>query len=1178
MALERLDFRLCGELRVSCGDEDLALAKTARQGRLALAYLVLHHDRAVTRDELMDHVATDPDPQRMSASLSQTLSRLRNVLGSERLEKLAGGAVRLRGPLRVDIVDAEETLKEGRLALTRGEWTAASEASQAVLTELAGEVLAGDDAEWLEQVRRDVADLRVEALELRAAAALRMKEWGDALAAARSAVAASGTRQSAWALLMEAQAAQGDVAMATKSFHQLRERLRDESGLMPSPDLVELHRRLIEGEPTADAPSTAHGSVAFPPMLSFESGDEAFVGRDAIFGRMRDRYARARDGTRQFVVLCGEPGIGKTRLAGEFAREAHAAGAIVLYGRSDAETLVPYQPFVTAIDHFVAECGDTALARELGPELSELSRLIPSLARRMPELREPLAVEPEMRRYRLFNAVASVLTFVARERPAVLILDDLQWADPSTALLLRHTIQGIHDVKLLVVGTFRDVDECGSDELAELLARPRPGYERIVMKGLDADEIALLVSARQGREATDRAVDVLLEATGGNPLFLEETLRSIAESATSDERVSEQAIRQVGLPEGAKHVIGRRLERLGTSAQRALASASVIGAEFGVRVLEAVAGPDAEPIVEDLEEAEAAGLVREVSDHDVRYSFSHALVREALLERQSTPRRQRLHHKVGEALEALGGPATFHPAELAHHFIESKDPRDADKALLYTLQAGKRAKESLAHEDAAGHFRRALRLLAPADEPRRCEVLLELGGVQLRQGSPDARGTFQHAFELAARNELPGLMAQAALGFASRYTEAGVIDAQGIALLRTAHEAVGSGSKALRAELTARLADSLHFAPEPGEADRLSDEALRLAHEDGDPHAQAAALESRHAALLSIEHLDERLSLSQELVGLAQREHDRELEALGRHWRIYDLLEAAEMDEAQRERDALEALADELRQPLYLHFAVGWKVVWAQMAGLVDEIEPLAEEFYDLGLEAQARDSETIYRAQLMALRRRQERMPDFITTVQAAVEAHPTLLVWRAVLPLYHLATGDVKAAIAEFEWFAHDNFSRVRRDMFWFTAICVLAETCALLRDAARARVLYELLEPFKERNVVATQAVCWGSARRFLGLLAITLGRWEEAAAHLEAAIVKNEACGNPAGASIVRRDLAKLLLARGAEGDLDRAAELLRPPLRAAQATRTASLIERIQSEIAAVEHARAASAT
>ena len=1175
MAPEQLDFRLCGGLRVRRGEEDLPLTKTARQGRLALAYLVLHHDRAVTRDELMEHISTEPDPQRFSASLSQTLSRLRNVLGSDRLEKLAGGAVRLRGPLRVDLADAEGTLKDGRLALGRGEWSAACEASRAALTELAGEVLAGDEADWLEAVRREVADLRVEALELRATAALRMTEWGDALAAARSAVAASPTRQSASALLMEAQAGQGDVAAATKTFHVLRERLMEDSGLPPSADLIELHRRLIEGELPVDARSRAQSGVSFPPMLSLESGDEAFVGREDVSRRLRERYAQAREGTRQFVVLCGEPGIGKTRLASEFAREAHAGGAIVLYGRSDPETLVPYQPFVTAIGHYVAECGDVTLARELGPELSELSRLIPGLARRIPELREPLAVEPEMRRYRLFNAVSSVLAFVARDRPAVLILDDLQWADPSTALLLRHTILGIHDVKLLVLGTLRDVEECGSDELAELLARPRAGYERIGLAGLDADEVARLVFARQKRGATADAVGVLLEATAGNPLFLEETLRSISESAPDDERVSEQAVRRTGLPEGAKHVIGRRLERLDATAQRALADASVIGAEFGVRVLEAVSGGDAEPVIEALEAAEAAGLVREVPDGGDHYSFSHALVREALLERQSRPRRQRLHHRIGEALEALGGSAAFHPAELAHHFTESNDPRDADTALRYSLEAGHRAKESLAHEDAAGHFRRALRLLPPADDRRRCEVLLELGGVQLRQGSPEARGTFRHAFEMAQRNVIPELMARAALGFASRYTEAGVVDGEGIALLRTARDTVGAGDRALRAELTARLADSLHFAPEPGEADRLSAEALRLAREDGDPHAQAAALQSRHAALLSIEHLEERLTLSQEFVDLAQRERDRELEALGRHRRIYDLLEYADMDGAARERDALAALADELRQPLYHHFVVGWKVVWAHMAGQVDAIEPLAKEFYDLGVEAQARDTETIYRGQLMALRRRQERLPDFISTVQAAVEAHPTLLAWRAVLPLTHLATGDVKAARAQWEWFAHDDFSRVRRDMLWFTAICVLAETCALMKDAARAKVLYDLLEPLQERNVVATQAACWGSSRRFLGLLSATRGRLEEAAAHLEAAIAKNEACGNPAGASIVRRDLAKLLLARRAEGDLDRAADLLRGPLRAAQETGTESLVSRIQGEIEAVERERRA---
>ena len=247
-------------------------------------------------------------------------------------------------------------------------------------------------------------------------------------------------RESAWALLIEAQAATGDVAVATQTFHEFRRRLIDESGLTPSRELIELHRRLVNGEPTGDphVPRT-DGPVAFPPALSLESGDDDFVGREDILRRLRARYAQAGAGTRQFVLLYGEPGIGKTRLASEFAHEALADGAIVLYGRSDAETLVPYQPFVTAIGHYVTECGDGALARELGAELSEIGRLLPGLARRMPELREPLAVEPEMRRYRLFNAVANVLGFVARERPAVLILDS-HWADPSTALLLQHTV------------------------------------------------------------------------------------------------------------------------------------------------------------------------------------------------------------------------------------------------------------------------------------------------------------------------------------------------------------------------------------------------------------------------------------------------------------------------------------------------------------------------------------------------------------------------------------------------------------------------------------------------------------------------------------------------------------------------------------------------------------------
>jgi DNA-binding SARP family transcriptional activator len=1108
---ERLDFQLCGELRVRRDGEDLALHRTARKGRLALAYLVLNHDRVVTRDELMERLATEPDPERDAASVSQTLSRLRRVLGHERLERLPAGAVRLRGPLRLDVEHAEETLRDGRHAIEVREWSAASKASRAVLEELAGEVLAGDEADWLEDVRRAVGDLRVEALELRATAALRMGACSEALTAARAAIALSATRQPAWALVMEAQARQGDVTGATETFHTLRRKLMGESGLPLSRRLVELHDRIVAGELSGNG--HVRDSVAFPAALSAASGGEPFVGRQAILDRLRGRYARAKAGARQFVVLGGEPGIGKTRLAGEFARAAHADGAVVLYGRSDVETLVPYQPFVTAIGHYVGESGDGPLADELGAELSELTRLIPSLARRLPQLREPLAVEPEMRRFRLFDAVAGVLAFVARDRPALLILDDLQWADPSTTLLLRHAVQEIHDVKLLVLGTYRDVEGCESDQLADLLGRPRPGFERIAVSGLDAEETAALVAARDRRAATGDAVEALLETTGGNPLLLEETLKSLG----AGETVSARAVREVGPSEGAKQLISGRLKRLGPTAERVLADASVVGAQFGVRVLEAVSG---EHVIEALEAAEAAGLVRELPGAGDRYAFAHALVRDTLLDGQSTARRRRLHHRIGEALEA-GGEAV-HPAELAHHFTESGD---APKALEYSLEAGRRAAESLAYEDAAEHFERALRLLE--DERPRCEVLLELGRVQLRQGSPAARGTFREAFALAERDGWPDLLGQAALGFASRYTEAGVVDADGIALLRTARDAAAEGPAALRAELTARLADSLHFAAEPAEAELLSGEALQLALGDGDPHALSAAFESRHAALMSIDHLDDRLWLSRQLVDLAQRERERELEALGRHWRIYDLIEAADMEAAQQEREALAALADELRQPLYHHFSVGWDVVWAQLAGRVDEVETLAQRFYDLGVAAQARDTETIYHAQLIALRRRQERLPDFISNVREAIAAHPTLLIWRAVLPLTHLASGDARAAVADFEWFAADDFRRVRRDMFWFATICVLAETCTLLRDAARAQVLYDLLAPFQDRNVQVTQAVCWGSVERFLGLLAAVLGRGETAVAHLQSAIARNEAGGNPAAAALVRRDLAKLL---------------------------------------------------
>jgi tetratricopeptide (TPR) repeat protein len=551
-------------------------------------------------------------------------------------------------------------------------------------------------------------------------------------------------------------------------------------------------------------------------------------------------------------------------------------------------------------------------------------------------------------------------------------------------------------------------------------------------------------------------------------------------------------------------------------------------------------------------------------------------VRDVLREQQSQSRRWRRHQRIGEELENIAGTSAVNPAELAYHFFESRHSDRGRKAFRYSVEAGNRAAEAFAHDEAEEHYERALSALAMRelpDESQRCEVLLALGRVQLRQGDPKARVTLEQAADLARQRGLPEHLGRAALGLAGRYTEAGVVDHQGIALLREALDQLGEQPSALRAELVARLADSLHFAPEHEETLTLSQTAMVLAREVDDTHALVSALISRHAALLHIAHLDERLTLSQELLALAERVGEREIAALGHHWRIYDLLEAAEIDAARAEHRALAELAKELRQPLYDHFTVGWEVVWANMAGHINEAEQFAEESYEFGKQAQARDAETVYWAQIVALRRREHRLSDFVSTVQSAAQQLPALMAWRTVLPLAHLAAGKLKEALMEFEWLADDSFSRVPEDMFWFTSVCVLAETCARLRDTARAAVLYDLLLPYKDRNVQVTRAACWGSCERFLGLLAGALGEWDVASSHLESAIAKNAAGGIAGAVSLVKRDHADMLDARRAPGDLTTAIALYRDTLPAAQDAGMRQLAAHILTRLQELESAR-----
>jgi DNA-binding SARP family transcriptional activator len=1187
------------ELRLN-GGEPLGLGGVRQ--RAVLAILALNANKVVATERMIDELWRENSPSSAAHTVQVFVSRLRHAMGSAS-DRLATRPPGYRLELAVMEIDAgrcERLYTEARAANATGRPAAAETMLREALDLWRGPPLADFAYEPFAQgaIAR-LEELHVSCREELIDAQLALGYHVSAVHDLEALIAEHPLRERSRGQLMLALYRCGRQAEALDTYQQARHMLVEELAIEPSAAMRELEQSILRQDPALSVPapsgadresaggheagSTTATDVAwaprFPPALAAELGDEAFIGRDEALTRLQERYALAEAGKRQFVLLCGEPGIGKTRLASEFARDAYRQDAIVLYGRSDPEALVPYQPFITAIEQYIAECGQREFTRELEFELRELGRLIPGLRRHVPTLLDPLPVEPESRRYRMFDAVSRVLAFIARDRTAVLILDDLHWADTSTAVLVRHIVQQLHGVRLLIVATFRDSEATRSEDLAELLAsRPDHGFERIALSGFDPSETAAFLVARQRRTASERFVSQLRSVTGGNPLFMEETLKSLAEAEPSERREAFSTLTLTGIeiPQRVNAVIAQRLLRLTDGARQLLAVASVVGAEFQLGLLEALIDQPTEQIISSLEEAEAAGLIREATGDIDRFSFSHALVREVLREQQSDSRRWRRHQQIGEALETIAETSTVNPAELAYHFFESRHSDRGRKAFRYSVEAGDRAADSFAHDEAAEQYERALTALEMQESPdqsQHCEVLLALGRVKLRQGYPQARGVFEHAAALARKKGLSELLGRAALGFASRYTEAGVVDDRGIALLREALDQLGDEPSALRAELTARLADSLHFAPEHEETLALSRAAIVLAREVDDTHALVSALVSRHAALLHITHLDERLTLSQELLDLAERVDERELAALGHHWRIYDLLEATEIDAARAEHRALVQLAKELRQPLYDHFSVGWDVVWANMAGRISEAEQLAEKSYELGRQAQARDAETVYWAQVVALRRREHRLADFVSTVQAASEQLPALMAWRTVLPLAHLAAGKLREAVEEFEWLADDHFSRVPEDMFWFTSVCVLAETCARIRDTSRATELYDMLLPYKDRNVQVTRAACWGSCERFLGLLAASLGNWPAASDHFEAAIAKNIAGGVAGAVSIVKRDYAEMLFARRADGDLETAMDLYSDTLQAAQDADMPQLIAHILGKLEEIKSER-----
>jgi DNA-binding SARP family transcriptional activator/tetratricopeptide (TPR) repeat protein len=1120
---ESTRIQLCGRLSVEFSGVQLADLLRGRQARLLLAYLLLNRARPVGREELIGALWPEHAPVSEDAALRTLLSRVRSALGAGALNGREELVLTLPEPVWVDLEAAGLELERAMQALDRADARGAWALAQVPLNIASRGLLPGVQASWLEPRRRELEEIRLRALEVIGEAGLRMggPQLSSVERAGRALIESEPYRESGYVLLIEALAARGNVAEGLRVFDRLRTLLRHELGTTPSAEAIAMHDRLLRPEMQsvrAKASDERAATTPLPAELRVRS-EAPMVGRRNELGELLRFWESVSQGSDpaaampvrrspQIVCLAGDAGIGKTRLAAELARRSHDVGAVVLAGRAPREAVIPYQPFLEALRLYSAAAPLSELRAAVGEFGGELARLIPELSRRLPDLRPAAPEELASERYRLFESVVGLLSAIASKAPILLILDDLQWADRPTLLLLRHLARASEPSRLLTLISYRSEESEGAlaDALVDLR---RDGLvAQLEIGGLHERETAELVRIRAG-EAPSRAIVRELQAiTEGNPFFIEETVRHLVAAGVRVGGATASDLRRVGLPEGVKETIALRLARLQPETVDWLRVASVIGRDFDSALVEQLMSSEEEQFLASLEEAIDAGLLVESSREPGHYSFSHALVRETLYDGMSAQRRARIHGRVAEALEAGDQPPSL--GALAYHFTRAGRRADADKAIAYAVEAAGEAISILAYEDAVEHYSRALELLArshPDAVERRCELLLRLGEARVRCGEVAlAREAFREAAALAEQLSDSARLARAAVGASRPYVQPpGVVDTELIAMLERSLELTAGELTVDRVRLLSRLCGAIYYSPERSRMTQLSEEAMRIADALGDPEAAAHARAARRRALWDPTLLAERLQTATEMLGFARTCGNLELQLHAHAWLVVDLLESGDRAAVEAQIEAFTTGAERLRQPLYLWQVAVWHAMRALLDGKLQDAEQLAADALAGGAPGEGVTAAQYYAIQLLAVRREQGRMDELEQAARQLVEANPARPAWRAALGTILWETDRVDEAHDALEHLAASDFTAIPRDGDWLTTMTLLCDVYVAAGDLARAAVLYDALLPYANVNVVAGVGVAsLGPAARILGKLAATINRGKEAARHFERAL--------------------------------------------------------------------------
>ncbi|HXQ58587.1 MAG TPA: AAA family ATPase [Acidimicrobiales bacterium] len=909
--------------------------------------------------------------------------------------------------------------------------------------------------------------------------------------------------------------------------------------------------------------------VAWEPLSAADTGaiplPGRLVGRPAVglVGRapeiqaMTDAFKRVAAGEgREVMLISGEAGLGKTTLVAEAARAAYDSGACVLFGHCEEDLATPYQLFAEAVGHWVTHAPEDQLRAHVETHGSELSRLVPALSRRIPDLPPSTATDADTERFLLFAAVVGLLSMISEQQPVVLVLDDLQWADQGSLLLLRHLAAADRTTRLLVPGTYRDTELAQAPDLRDTLGviHRQSGVGRIELAGLDDDAVLAFLEAAAGQALDDAGVGLahaVHRETDGNPFFVGELLRHLSETGVIFQDASGRwrapgSAEQLALPDSVREVIGGRVVRLGRDAQQVLSMAAVIGRDFDLDVLARATRTSEDELIDILDAAAGVALVRELADTPGHYNFAHALIQHTLYEDQGATRRARAHRVVAVSLEELCGdrPDT-RVGELARHWTAAR-PIDLAKAVGYCRQAGDAALDALAPADARRYYEQALALSresGTADPVLDIDLAIGLGTAQRQTGDPACRDTLLDAARRAADLGDTDRLAAAALatnrGF---FSNTGVTDTDKVDILELALDRLPTDHRD-RALVMATLCSEIAYGTPFERRQALADEALSMAEASGDAAVYLRVLNNVTYPLMVPPLHEQSLVWTADALTRAQSLGDPVQLFFAAVWRAVAAARSADIDEVDRCLEIMGSLAARLDQPL-LQWMYTYQQAWrAQIAGDADRAEQLTVEALQIGTDGGQPDAAVFFGTQLVPVNLQRGSMGDMVALLEQMVADAPDVAgTVTAALALAHAEADSIDGARRRLQELAAAGFD-LPFDPLWMTGMGFYAEAAITCGEAAFAGPLFERLAPWADQWCTVGTCTAEGPVSYWLGGLATVLGRYDEADGYFSRATATSRRVGAKFFAARSQLLWGRMLLERRAPGDADRAHDLL-----------------------------------